>query len=112
MNDFEYWVNRKMQPIKDRNTGKEIIEKFKESFVKNFSKVLFLYLPFFALVFWLFHNKKRWYYFDHGIVTLHYFPFLLLINLLLFLFTKLVSAIPQNMILEIFSTIVYILVAC
>ena len=112
MSDFEYWVNRKMQTIKDKNTGTEIITKFKESFVQNFPKVLFLYLPIFALVLWVFHNKKRWYYFDHGIFTLHYFSFLLLINLLLFLFTKLVSAIPQNMILEIFSTIVYILVAC
>jgi hypothetical protein len=25
-----------------------------------------------------FHNKKKWWYFDHGIFTLHYFSFLLL----------------------------------
>jgi hypothetical protein len=30
-------------------------------------------MPIFFL--WLFHNKKRWYYFDHGIFTLHYFSF-------------------------------------
>ena len=112
MSDFEYWINRKMQSIKDKNTNEEIIEKFKESFVNNFPKALFLYLPIFALVLWLFHNKKRWYYFDHGIFTLHYFSFLLLINLLLFLFTKLLSTIPQNSIVAFFSTIVYIIVGC
>jgi hypothetical protein len=42
-------------------------------------------MPLFAFFLWLFHSKKRWYYFDHGIFTLHYFSFLLLIILLLFL---------------------------
>jgi hypothetical protein len=40
-------------------------------------------MPLFAFLLWLSHNKKRWFYFDHGIFTLHYFSFLLLITLLL-----------------------------
>jgi hypothetical protein len=40
---------------------------------------------------WIFHGKKRWYYFDHGIFTLHYFSFLLLIVLIVFLFSKFLS---------------------
>lgn len=47
-------------------------------FVASLPKVLFIYMPVFAFVLWLFHSKKKWYYFDHGIFTLHYFSFILL----------------------------------
>ncbi len=56
----------------------EISERFDESFSHNFPKALFVYMPLFAFVLWLFHGKKRYYYFDHGIFTLHYFSFILL----------------------------------
>jgi hypothetical protein len=60
----------------------------------NFPKVLIIYMPFFAFFLWLFHNKKRWYYFDHGIFTLHYFSFLLLIFLLMAIFSTFLEFIP------------------
>ena len=44
----------------------------------NMPKFLFAYMPVFAFFMWLFHSKKKWYFFDHGIFTLHYFSFLLL----------------------------------
>ena len=53
-------------------------EDFINSFIHNMPKVLFIYMPIFAFWLWLFHGKKRWYFFDHGIFTLHYFSFLLL----------------------------------
>lgn len=59
-------------------TNEQINEKFMESMTHTLPKALFLYLPFFAFVLWLFHNKEKWYYFDHGIFTLHYFSFLLI----------------------------------
>jgi hypothetical protein len=90
LSPFSYLINRKFQEVKDKNK-EELFEKFKESFIHNFSKVLFIYMPLFAFFLWVFHNKKRWYYFDHGIFTLHYFSFLLLVFLILFLFTKLLS---------------------
>lgn len=90
LSEFSYLINRKFQEVKDKNK-EELFEKFKESFIHNFSKVLFIYMPLFAFFLWLFHNKKRWYYFDHGIFTLHYFSFLLLVFLILFLFTKTLS---------------------
>ncbi|MFV8373647.1 DUF3667 domain-containing protein [Flavobacterium sp. LB2P74] len=88
LSDFNYWMNKKIQIIKQNNTQSEIIEKFISSFNHNLPKVLFVFMPIFAFFLWLFHNKKRWYYFDHGIFTLHYFSFLLLIFLLLFLINK------------------------
>ena len=88
LSDFSYWINRKIQIVKENNTQSEIIAKFINSFTNNLPKVLFVFMPIFAFFLWLFHNKKRWYYFDHGIFTLHYFSFLLLIFLLLFLINK------------------------
>lgn len=48
-------------------------------FIKAMPKTLFIYMPIFAFWLWLFHGKRRWYFFDHGIFTLHYFSFLLLL---------------------------------
>ena len=84
---FNFWMNRKIQEVKDKYKGEELKDKLLENFGRNFPKALFLYMPIFAFLLWLFHNKRRWYYFDHGIFTLHYFSFLLLTSLLLKLST-------------------------
>ena len=57
-------------------------EKLKERVIHDFPKAVFLYMPVFAFWLWLVHSKKKWYYFDHGIYTLHYFSFVLLSILL------------------------------
>jgi hypothetical protein len=92
-NSFEYWFLKKGLTVIENNTTEQIIEKGKESFIHNFPKVLLMYMPIFAFFLWLFHNKRRWYYFDHGIFTLHYYSFLLLINLILFIVNKTASLI-------------------
>lgn len=72
------WINHKAIEIKQKADKEENYkEKFKETMFHNLPKALFLYMPFFALGLWIFHSKKKWYYFDHGIFTLHYFSFLL-----------------------------------
>lgn len=53
-------------------------ERFYENFQHNLPKILFIYLPIFAFMLWLFHGKKKWFYYDHGIFTLYYFSILLL----------------------------------
>ncbi|MGV9004677.1 DUF3667 domain-containing protein [Flavobacterium sp.] len=78
LGSIEYWITRKIQLIHDKYDSDTVQEKFIESFDHNLPKSLFIYMPLFAFVLWLFQNKKRWYYFDHGIFTLHYFSFLLL----------------------------------
>jgi hypothetical protein len=94
--DFEYWLFKKVIPITEKNTKAEIIEKFIESFVHNIPKILFIIMPFFAFFLWIFHNKKKWYYFDHGIFTLHYFSFLLLIFLILFIIQKITDLLGNG----------------
>jgi Protein of unknown function (DUF3667) len=91
MNDLEYWFDKKAIELKEKYTEEQLKEKFLESLKHNFPKTLFIYMPLFALILWFFHNKKRWYYFDHGIFTLHYFSFLLLISLIMLLLETLFS---------------------
>ncbi|WP_419488625.1 DUF3667 domain-containing protein [Chryseobacterium bernardetii] len=70
-------------------TKKELVANMTEKSFHNLPKALFIYLPLFAFFLWIFHSKKKWWYFDHGIFTLHYFSFLLLTVLLIFLLSKL-----------------------
>jgi hypothetical protein len=96
----EYWFLKKWLAVKEENTNEQIIEKFMYSFTSNIPKALFLYMPVFAFTLWLFHDKKKWYYFDHGIFTLHYFSFLLLLTLTIFLTERTILLFEQNLIVE------------
>lgn len=72
-------------------TYKDVLNGLIMTFFHSLPKALFLYLPLFALTLWLFHSKKKFWYFDHGVFTLHYFSFLLVeiaIVLLLSLIAK------------------------
>ncbi|WP_288461662.1 DUF3667 domain-containing protein [uncultured Chryseobacterium sp.] len=82
----------------------QIFEKFTENIVHTLPKALFVYLPIFAFFLWLFHNKKKWWYFDHGIFTLHYFSFLLLGILIIITISELTSLLPDN---TIFNTLTF-----
>lgn len=73
-----YWATRKAIELK-RYSPRDLEEKFMETLGKSIPKALFIYMPLFALVLWLFHGKRKWLYFDHAIFTLHYFSFLLIV---------------------------------
>ncbi|MBF6642298.1 DUF3667 domain-containing protein [Flavobacterium sp. J49] len=105
LSDWEYWINKKILLVKKGKTKEEVYEKLMESFTRNIPKALFIYMPLFAFVLWLFQSKKRWYYFDHGIFTLHYFSFLLLASLILELFNFFIGMLGNHWVL---NTIVYI----
>lgn len=89
LTETEYGYLRKVFVLMENNTRKELKEKFFEALWHNFPKALFIYMPLFAFILWIFQDKRRWYYFDHGIFTLHYFSFLLLI----YLIAELISSI-------------------
>lgn len=74
----------------------EITDMFIKSSIHNLPKALFLYLPLFAFLLWIFHSKRKWWYFDHGVFTLHYFSFLLLLTLLLFVTNKFFSYFNES----------------
>ncbi len=97
---IEYWIVRKIMKATQNKTSEEVMRDFVESFKKNIPKSLFVYMPLFAFILWLFHNKKKWYYFDHGIFTLHYFSFMLLIILLYSLTTEFLYLFGRNIFTE------------
>lgn len=87
-------IAHKFFELKEKGvTKKELMKNMVEKSYHNLPKALFLYLPLFAFFLWIFHSKKKWWYFDHGIFTLHYFSFLLLIILFIFLLSKLTGLI-------------------
>lgn len=88
-------------------SGKEISSRFVQTLVHTLPKALFIYLPIFAFFLWLFHNKKRWWYFDHGIFTLHYFSFLLLGTLIFIFGTELMSILPDYGLLNLLAMLLY-----
>lgn len=85
----------------------EILKRFATTIFHNLPKALFIYLPFFAFFLWIFHNKKKWWYFEHGVFTLHYFSFLLLNILAISFLNKIISQIDNNF----FTGVVNILIA-
>lgn len=82
---------------------KEILQGFIIVFMHTLPKALFFYLPVFALILWVFHNKKQWWYFDHGVFTLHYFSFLL-INVAFFVVLNIVKPLLNSYALFNFIT--------
>ncbi|GHT60854.1 hypothetical protein AGMMS50239_10620 [Bacteroidia bacterium] len=76
---YEYIVSKRILALKQKKNQKEGIS---EALMHNFPKAIFFYMPVFAFWLWLFHSKKKWLYFDHGIYTLHYFSFILFTILL------------------------------
>ena len=71
-------------------------ERLIEGFIHNFPKAIFLYMPVFAFWLWLFHSKKKWLYFDHGIYTLHYFSFILLFISLYIIVNRVLSIFHKD----------------
>jgi hypothetical protein len=102
MNFIHYKAAKKLITLYEHNSSEQVNEKFWEAAPHNVTKALFIYMPLFAFWLWLFHGKKRWYFFDHSIFTLHYFSFLLLTSSLLITLFK----------IAYFSGSRYFIVAC
>ena len=99
-------IVHKFFELKEKGVSKSaIIQNLADVFFHNLPKALFIYLPIFAFFLWLFHDKKKWWYFEHGVFTLHYFSFLLLNILLFSLFYKINDLIQ----IKFLNVILYLL---
>jgi hypothetical protein len=112
LGSIEYWIIKKSLETVKGKTSKELKKKFFESFIKNIPKALFIYMPLFAFVLWLFQNKKRWYYFDHGIFTLHYFSFLLLATLIIELYSFLFGLLGDSIFITSIVGVLDFIIIC
>lgn len=104
---FRPFVVKFFQLKEEGFTKKQIQQKFSEIFIRTLSKALFIYLPIFAFILWIFQEKKKWWYFDHGIFTLHYFSFLL-ISILVATFFNSIDNIVDNLFVAILQSLVFI----
>lgn len=105
MGTIEHRIVKNAMTLVEKNTKEEIKEKFIGSLVHNLPKAIFIYLPIFGFWLWVFHNKKRWIFFDHSIFTLHYIGFLLLTFTINSIIDHGISLIPNPYIHEITSTL-------
>lgn len=100
----------KYKELKSNNVShEEMYHAIVENSLKLIPKALFVYLPFFAFLLWIFYNKKRYWYFDHGIFTLHYFSILLLSVLSIYILMALSSVIEVSIIKSILSVAIFII---
>jgi len=77
MNPFTYRLHKKAIDL-SHYAPAPLWELFLDTLSKNIPKTIFVFLPLSALILFLFYKRRRSYYFDHAIFTLHYFSFLLI----------------------------------
>lgn len=85
------FFNQKLKELNEKFTIGQIMQKILQKSFQNLPKWLFFMMPFFALILWVTHNKKKWWYFDHGIFTFHYFASFLLIASVMTIISQLVN---------------------
>lgn len=63
------------------NLGRAIVDKFEH----NLPKLMFLLLPLFAVFLKWVYSRKKWFYADHAIFTIHFHTFLFILGAVTFL---------------------------
>ncbi len=74
----------------DVKSGEDVNRELMGDFLNNLPKMMFLLLPLFALVVWLFYIRKHMYYEEHLIYSLHVHVFLFIL-ILVFMLLQLIS---------------------
>jgi len=88
---LERSVNDKWRRSKQNHGDdmKAVVTEFAESFLHRIPYLLFISLPFFALILKLLYSrKKNFYYSDHAVFTLYHYIFTFILLLFLFLLGK------------------------
>ena len=99
---------RKMIEIRNElnKDKKRFFEEFKEKVVHSFPKILFISLPFFALILKLVYvRRKQYYYTSHGIFTIHLYCATFILMLIYILFNQLQGITPWKWLNAIFMLI-------
>lgn len=89
-------INEKMVKLNQKYTIREINKMMFNKAITNLPKWIFLFMPFFAFGLWLTHDKKKWWYFDHGIFTFHFFSTVLLLLSFSAIISTLVGLTPYE----------------
>ena len=66
-----------------KGNGRRFIADLQTAFLNNFPKVFFLLLPVFALLLWMLHARKDFYYTEHLVFSIQYYNFFFLMGVAL-----------------------------
>lgn len=100
-----YFTRRIIKKRMESHNDENFMEHFKENFLHNIPKLFFILLPFFAFLLWLFHSKRRYFYIDHIIFSLHFHSMLFLLLTLTLIIRKILSGQPISLWLFLFFTL-------
>lgn len=89
-------INDKVTKLNQDYTLRQIYKMMFNKAISNLPKWIFFFMPFFAFGLWLTHNKKKWWFFDHGIFTFHFFSTVLLILSFSAIISTLVGLTPYE----------------
>ncbi len=94
------------------HNGEAVLEQLIEKTQHAIPKLMFLLLPLFALILKLFYDKKKYYYGDHAIFSLHFHSAAFLLFFVIALLNKVVPAIATFLSsMELFLLIAYMTIA-
>jgi hypothetical protein len=88
-----HWLIRTNVGLKGRYGSRSSVA-VAENFEHSIPKLMFILLPLFAWFIYIFHSRKKFYYAQHAIFSIHFHSFIFL----LFLFVSLINwlALPGN----------------
>ncbi len=89
-------INDKITKLNQDYTLRQIYKMMFNKAISNLPKWIFFFMPFFAFGLWLTHNKKKWWFFDHGIFTFHFFSTVLLLLSFSAIISTLVGLTPYE----------------
>lgn len=81
------WVLRRNVQLKEEHGGRSKMH-IEQNLQHSIPKIMFVLLPLFALFVSWFYSRKKYYYVQHAIFTIHYHSFLFLLFLVVLLVTK------------------------
>jgi hypothetical protein len=94
------------------HNGEAVLEQLIEKTQHAIPKLMFLLLPLFAWILKLFYDKKKYYYGDHAIFSLHFHSAAFLLFFIIALLNKVVPAIATFLSsMELFLLIAYMTIA-
>lgn len=108
-NWLQRFVVHRLVALNDKwkNDKRETVSLFLEKFMHTLPQVLFISLPAFALLLLMLYARRKFYYVDHGIFTIHFYCASFIILLIYFGVDKIETATGWGW-LTIFKVIIYL----
>lgn len=89
------WFLRKTIQLKEENGGKGNLV-MERNFQHDISKIMFILLPLVAFFSYLFYDRKKYFYVQHAIFSIHFHSFLFIFFLVMLLVTKYIPFSPTG----------------